>query len=160
MEIYDFGDKATTYKAGPYAVACPATDKHEIEFNERFSLNHKSLFVRHYSNKKDSYIYRIRCKSGVELAIAYHTHPITKKKYLKLGYEVGTYLPLINITELFSQDNKFNTMSVFFCIPLFIPKNLLEQVYYVKSRHPETFNKASLYSNFERVNISFRYYMV
>lgn len=83
-----------TYKNGPYAAACPAYEKHERDFNEQFSLNNKALFVRHYSNFKDDEIFRIRCKSSVEFAVAYYIHSKTGKKYLKFGFEVSIYFQL------------------------------------------------------------------
>lgn len=92
MEIFDVGDTSMTYKNGHFAVACPAKSKEEKDFNKKYSLDRKALFVRYYSSWDDDHIYRIRCKSSVELAVAYYTDPRTKQKYLKFGYEVGTYL--------------------------------------------------------------------
>lgn len=106
LKIYDIGDTSMTYEEGPFAVACPATNKEEEDFNKRFSLDHKSLFVQYYSSSSNDRIYKIRCKSSVELAVAYYNEPGTKLKYLTFGYEVSTYHHLfyyihIIITQLF-----------------------------------------------------------
>ncbi|XP_065223665.1 uncharacterized protein LOC135847863 [Planococcus citri] len=90
LEIYpDWESLSIQVNSGPYAFACPAKGGDEELFNQRRSLDNKSVFVRYYSALKENHMGDILCKKYLKLAVVVRTTEADKKeKLVEFGYEV------------------------------------------------------------------------